>query len=90
MDLLWRFLKRRLILKRSLADLELQFSKIVNFRPRKPCVVSNCSVRQARTFNEIEIVITSKTTKLTHGKQMSPKTDSIIIFMLRSLCRDKL
>ena len=34
--------KKSLFLKQSLAELKMQFSKMVNFRPRKSCVVSKC------------------------------------------------
>ena len=64
--------------------------QIVNFRSKKSCVVSNCSVQREKTFSEIEIVIALKTTELTHGNRMHPKKVSIIIFLRQSLWRDKL
>ena len=71
-------------------DLKMQFSNLANFRRRKSCVVSNCSVQRARTSREIQIDFASKTTELTHANHLSSKKVSIIIFMLRNLCRDKL
>ena len=48
-------------------------------------MVSNCSVRRVRRSSEIEIVIASKMTEVTHANRLSPKRVSIIIFMRRSL-----
>ena len=69
---------------------KMQFCNSANFRPRKSCLVSNCSVRRAKTSREIQIDVGSKTTELTHGNRFSLKKVSIIIFMQRSLWRDKL
>ena len=73
-----------------LRTLKTQYCELVNFRPRKLYVVPNRSVWWARPSCEIEIVFPTKTTELTHRNRISPKKVSIIIFMLRSLCRDKL
>ena len=43
-------LKKSLFLKQSLAELKMQFSKMVNFRPKKSCVYQNVQLDEQESL----------------------------------------